>query len=321
MNNYIGIDVASQTLQVYDGKKNHEVPNSDKLLELKHLLQEAFPKDWKKVRLLYEPTGVYSSYVEQFALRYSIQAFAINPKRSSNFAKALGNRSKTDPMDAKMLYEYHKLVAESEWKVPEIDKDLDALNHNLVTYEFIQMSRIQMGNHLHALKRGKTFDAASVEFLEKEIDRLKKQEEAMVTAMEKKTKASKTMKEDFAKLTSIPGIGSLSAIVLLMMFRRYTETNRTEMTALMGLDPIQRISGTKLHKKDRISKQGNHFARKILYMATVSTLRGNNRMKLFYTHLIDNHKPPKVALIACMRKLVLIAHQLYTKKEYYMVTF
>jgi transposase len=320
MNHYIGIDVASQTLQVYDGKKNYEVPNSEKLLELKHLLQDAFPKDWKKVRLLYEPTGVYSSYVEQFALRYSIQAYAINPKRSSNFAKALGNRSKTDPMDAKMLYEYHKLVAESDWKVPEIDKDLDALTHHLSTYEFLQMSRIQMGNHLHSLKRGKTVDASTVEFLEKEIDRLQKQEEAMMVAMEKKTKASETMKEDFARLTSIPGIGPLSAIVLLMMFRRYPETNRTEMTALMGLDPIRRTSGTTLHKKDRISKQGNHFARKILYMATVSALRSNDRIKLFYTHLIDKHKPPKVALIACMRKLILIAHQLYTKKEYYKAT-
>jgi transposase len=317
MNNYIGIDVASQTLQVYDGKKNVEVPNSEKLLELRHLLQEAFPKDWKKVRLLYEPTGVYSSYVEQFALRYSIQAFAINPKRSSNFAKALGNRSKTDPIDAKMLYEYHKLVADSEWKIPEIDKDLDALTHNLSTYEFLQMSHIQMRNHLHALSRGKTVDAASVEFLEKEIDRLKKQEEAMVIAMEKKTKACETTKEDFARLTSIPGIGPLSAIVLLMMFRKYPETNRAEMTALMGLDPIRRISGTTLHKRDRISKEGYHFARKILYMGAVSSIRHDNRIKVYYEHLIDNHKPPKVALIACMRKLVLIAHQIYTKKEYY----
>ena len=133
-------------------------------------------------------------------------------------------------------------------------------------------------------------------------------------------KTSETMKEDFARLISIPGIGPISAIVLLMMFRRYPETNRTEITALMGLDPIRKTSGTTLHKKDRISKQGNHFARKILYMATVSTLHSNNRMKVLYTHLIDNHKPPKVALIACMRKLILIAHQLYTKKEYYRLT-
>jgi transposase len=317
VDNYIGIDVASKTLQVYDGKKNVEIPNTEKLAEFKELLQNSFHKDWKKVRILYEPTGVYSSYVELFAGKYSLQAYAINPKKSHNFARAMGNRSKTDPIDAKMLYNYHKLVEESEWKVPQFDQDLDSIAHDLATYELIQKSWVQMENHLRSLKRGKMVNASVVSFLEEEVKRLKKQEEVLVVEMEKKTKSSGTMREDFARLTSIPGIGAISAIVLLMMFRRYSETNRSEITSLVGLDPTRYSSGTSIQKQERISKQGNHFARKVLYMAAMVAYRNNDRMKVFYARLIEHQKKPKVALIAVMRKLVLIAHQLYVKKEYY----
>jgi len=176
---------------------------------------------------------------------------------------------------------------------------------------------MQIGNHLHALKRGKTVNAATVSFLEKEIKRLKEQEKQLAEEMEEKTKASESLREDFARITSIPCIKSMSAIVLLMMFRRYPETSRTEMTALLGLDPTSRTSGSSVRKKDRISKQGNHFARKILFMAALTASQNNDRMKVFYQRLLDNHKPPKLAIIAVMRKLALIAHQLYIKKEFY----
>lgn len=317
MINYIGIDIASQTLEVYDGKKSVEVPNVDKLFELRRVLKESLGKDWKSAHLLYEPTGIYSSYVEQFARKHSLKAYAVNPKRGFNFARALGNRSKTDPIDAKMLYDYHKLISESEWEVPKLDQDLDAICHDLSAYEFIQKTWVQMQNHLQALKRGKTVNTSAVSFLEKEIQRLKEQEKQLADEMEEKTKSSEALKEDFARITSIPCIKSMSAIVLLMMFRRYPETSRTEITALLGLDPTRRTSGSSVRKKDRISKQGNRVARKILFMAALSASQNNDRMKVFYQRLLDNHKPPKLAIIAVMRKLALIAHQLYIKKEFY----
>jgi transposase len=317
MVNYIGIDIASQTLEVYDGKKSVVVPNIEKLFELRRLLKESLGKEWKTAHLLYEPTGIYSSYVEQFARKHGLKAYAVNPKRSFNFARALGNRSKTDPIDAKMLYDYHKLLSESDWEVPTLDQDLDAICHDLCTYEFIQKTWVQMGNHLHALKRGKTVNAATVSFLEKEIQRLKEEEKVLAKEMETKTKSSEALKDDFARITSIPCIGPMSAIVLLMMFRRYKDTSRTEITALLGLDPTRRTSGSSVSKKDRISKQGNRFARKILFMSALNGSQNNDRMKIFYQRLLDNHKPPKVAIIAVMRKLALIAHQLYIKKEFY----
>lgn len=89
------------------------------------------------------------------------------------------------------------------------------------------------------------------------------------------------------------------------------------MTALDGLDPIQKQSGTSVHEKSRISKHGNQMMRKCLYMPTLSSIKHNHKIRVFYERLVSKHKPKKVAVIAAMRKLLLIAHAIYKKKTVY----
>ena len=81
-----------------------------------------------------------------------IKTCIINPKRSSNFAKAIGNRSKTDKIDAKTLYAFKNLINPSDIKVPEIDKDVEVLSAYLSSYEFIIKVRVSISNHIKALK-------------------------------------------------------------------------------------------------------------------------------------------------------------------------
>ena len=125
------------------------------------------------------------------------------------------------------------------------------------------------------------------------------------------------LKEDYQRLLSISGVGKKTAISLLVLFRTYTETNRNQITALIGLDPIQRQSGTSVHGKSRISKHGNRMIRKCLYIPTLSCIKHNHKIKIFYERLVSKHKPKKVAVIAAMRKLLLITHAVYKNKAVY----
>ena len=85
----------------------------------------------------------------------------------------------------------------------------------------------------------------------------------------------------------------------------------------MGLDPIYKESGSSVKGKIKISKNGNRHIRKMLYLPTLCAIKNNQKINLFYQRLIDNHKPKKVAVIAAMRKLLLVAHAVYENKTEY----
>ncbi|RIE17476.1 IS110 family transposase, partial [Candidatus Cryosericum septentrionale] len=115
MTEYIGIDVSKQSLELWDGTQEDEVPNEKGLKTLKKLLKKRYGGEWNEtVRFIYEPTGPYSNYLRAFAAEHEVQVVEVNPKKSANFAKVVGNRSKTDTVDAKTLSAFHALLAEED---------------------------------------------------------------------------------------------------------------------------------------------------------------------------------------------------------------
>jgi transposase len=114
MNNHIGIDVAKATLQVYIPIKdeNISIENSKKaLISLYSKLKKYYKKEVENLVIIFEPTGSYSVLLKRFCSEKKIYAFIINPRQSANFAKALDNRSKSDIIDAKMLYKFHVMLS------------------------------------------------------------------------------------------------------------------------------------------------------------------------------------------------------------------
>ena len=118
-------------------------------------------------------------------------------------------------------------------------------------------------------------------------------------------------------LLSIPGIGPITALTLVALFRKYLDANRSQIVALAGLDPIQFQSGISVHGKSRISKRGNRQVRKRLFEATLSAARYNPSIRAIHRRLKDQGKPDKVARIAAARKLLLIAHAIYCSGDAY----
>jgi len=318
MYHYIGIDVSKQSLKVSNGTKEYDVPNERGLKTLKKLFKKHYGKEWNEVKLIYESTGPYSNYLHAFASKNRIKVYEMNPKKSSNFAKALGNRSKTDTIDARMLYRFNVLLKEEDLKVPIIDNTTEQLKAYISSYKIIQKARTMLSNHLHSKQYEIVIDSNNLnKSLKKETEKLKQMEETLKKQMKTFCKTNPELKEDFDNLLSIKGVGVISATALLYLFRRYPNTNRNEITALSGLDPVRKQSGTSLNKGRKISKAGDSFLRKVLYSASMSAIQHNVRIEIFYNRLISNHKKGNVALTACMKKLLLIAHQIYMNKTKY----
>jgi transposase len=289
------------------------------LKTLKKLLKKRYGGEWNEtVRFIYEPTGPYSNYLRAFAAEHEVQVYEVNPKKSANFAKVLGNRSKTDAIDTKMLSTFHALLTEEDFCIPAMDERAEQLGAELGSYEMIQKTRTMLSNHLQSLEYKSGVTRKLKDSLERELNHLDTMEDQLEKEMEAVAEDHEETREALHNLLSMNGAGVISAINLLYLFRKHPGANRNEITALAGLDPVRRQSGSSLNGGRKISRAGDPMLRKVLYLACMNCIQHNESMKAFYKHLVsDNHKKPNVALVACMRKLLLIAHHLYVTKSQY----
>ncbi|MCK5855823.1 MAG: IS110 family transposase, partial [Sulfurovaceae bacterium] len=312
-----GIDVAKATLQVYIPIKdeNISIENTQKSLKaLYSKLKKYYKKDIDKLVFIFEPTGSYSSLLKYFCSDKQIKAFIVNPRQSSNFAKALDNRSKSDIIDAEMLHKFHVMAKDGDIVIPVVNEAQEALSVMLGYYKLLQKERNAFSNHLEALAAKKLNNPIENK-LEKKIKKLKLQEKEMIKEMKKLILSDEELYKSFECIISFKGVGDISAIALLHLFISYPNANRQEITALSGLDVIETSSGTSLHRRSRISKRGNSLYRGILFMPVLSTVCNNQYMKVFYDRLKVNGKHTTAVQIAVMRKVILITHSLYKNKQ------
>ena len=314
MDQYIGIDVAKEALRVYDGKREFSCRNSRGCADLKDHLRQ---KDLKDLILIFEATGPYSRYLREFCAHHSLRVWIVNPIKSASFTKTLGNRSKTDAIDAKMLYELHKVIKPEDILIPRIDKEAEQLSLYLASYELMIKTRTALPDHLHALAHTPDVPPELVATLTGELARIKEREEGLLNQMEHYVEHNEELRDDYHRLLTIKGVGRVSALALLILFRTYPGTLRGQITALVGLDPTRTESGTSVRGRRKISKGGNSTIRKILYFPTLNCIQHNEVVRAACERLIHNHKPKKLAVIAAMRKLLLIAHAVYKSKADY----
>ncbi len=306
---YIGIDVSKKDLSVFDGKDLKFI-NKEGLTSFKKYLKKKV--NFSDLVIIFEPTGVYSLYLKEFCAENSIKAYIVNPKKSHNFTRALGKRSKTDKIDARILYQFHKLIDLKDIKVPQIDQQAKVLASYLTSYEFALKQRVALSNHLESLR-----DKELITLMKKDLKRAKKLEDKIFNDILEYVSKNQNLKEDYQRLSTISGVGDKTAIALLTLFKTYQGTNRAQITALVGLDPTRRESGTSVKGKVKISKNGKGIYRKIFYLPTICATVHNQKIRVFYQRLLAHHKTKKLAVIASMRKMLLIAHAMYRDKTEY----
>ena len=315
----IGLDVGKSSIAVHIPKSKLDIEIENNIKSLKSLyskLKKIYKKEVAELVFVFEPTGNYSSVLHRFCAGKNIKIFMVNPKQSRNFAKAIAQRNKSDKIDAKVLSEAIVIAREDEVIVPVINPLVEEIKELISYYKLKLKQRVQLSNHLESLdfKQG---NKSLIKRVKNEISQLKKIEESIIDEIYELMIKDVTLKNKYNAIISIDGIGKIAALMLLHLFIKYPNANQRQIISLVGLDPIIKESGTSVKGRSRISKAGGALYRGTLFMPTMSAIRYNEKMKLFYARLKIKGKHTTVAQIAVMRKLVTIAYSLYKSEELY----
>jgi len=312
MYNFIGIDVAKLTLQIYieADDSSIKINNGKKSLNVFYKKLKKLYKNNKPFVFIYEPTANYSTTLTRFCSDNHIYAYRVNTYISSNFSKSLGNRNKTDISDAQMLFNMQMMIDKKDISVPIINPTVEALREIVGYYRFLQEQKVALKNYNEAATTNKSSNFI-LKDIKRNITRIEKQQQELISKAKVIINDDKTLKKTFSHITSIKGVGVLVGIFLLHLFLNYPNANRQQITALLGLDPIAVESGTSIKKRSRISKRGLSMYRGIIFYSILSTVRFNEEFRTYYEHLKERKKHTTTAQIAVMRKLILLAHSLY----------
>jgi len=309
MKNYIGIDISKATIDVYDGKKSYKFENTE--MGFKEVV--SLSEDIRNSILIFEPTGIYSYALTNFCSINKINIVMVGPKESRDFARSLKVRSKTDKIDAKVLYKYQLHVEPKMIIIPTVNQHAIKIQEMLNVYEGMLSAKQKFKNQIESTSK---VHKDLIRTLNRMIDNLEAEAQKLFNKIELLLLKDEKIKSKYNAISTIPSIGQKSALYLAAFFLKYPCANAKEMTALMGLDPVMKDSG--MHSgKQRISKQGGQQLRNLLFLPTLCAIQHNDRIKAFYQRLTSRAKTKKLAVVASMRKLILIAFSLFKSEESY----
>jgi transposase len=295
---FVGIDVAKDHLDIAirPGEKVWTVQNDEKGIE--ELVSQL--KDDQPELVVMEATGGLEMNVASALSIVGIPVAVINPRQVRDFAKSTGKLAKTDTLDAKVLAHFAEAIhPEARFLSDEQARQLKALVGR--RRQLIEMI-VSEKNRSHSCYKNvldKVLD--HIAWLEESLEELDKELAQVIHD-------SAVWREKDLLLESVPGIGKITSGVILASLPELGTLDRKKIAALVGVAPFNRDSGTMRGKRSIWG--GRAHVRCILYMATLSATRYNPVIKRFYNRLIEAGKTPKVALTACMRKLLVIINSM-----------
>jgi len=292
---WIGIDVCKRWLDVHlrpEGKSFRVSNNEGGIQEL--LTHLNLPGEVGRIVL--ESTG---GYERQVALRLWALAYpvvVINARQGRNFAKAANQLAKTDRVDAAILAWFGEALKPP---IRAFASEAQAQLQDLVTRrrQLVDMLTAEQ-NRLSGLRGTAQADVeAHLDWLRERIKQLDEQIEGQIQQCE-----SWQVKQ--RQLKSVPGVGKVVAATLLALLPELGQLSTQKISTLVGVAPLNRDSGQMQGK--RTIYGGRSAVRQMLYMATLVAVRHNPVIQAFYDQLLKRGKPTKVALVACMHKLLTI---------------
>ena len=295
----VGVDIAKDTFDVYlhpagwAGRSANDARGRSALI--------AWLEGFAIARIAFEPTGAYHHALERRLAAAGLPLVKVNPRRARRFAEAIGRHAKTDAIDAAMLA---RLAALLEPPVrPVVSAALDAMKELHVARRALVKDRVAARNRDHR-HRSPLLKRQARQRL-RHIDR---QIAAVDAALHAELTADPALLARFDILMSIPGVGQATAFALLVEMPELGAIEHKGAASLAGLAPIARDSGQRSGK--RCIRGGRAPLRQALYMPALVAVRFDAAMKAKYEALLAAGKPPKVALIAIMRKLLILANAL-----------
>ena len=289
MRAWIGIDVAKATLAVWVRPLGLSFEVGNDAAGHRDLIDRL--RQWPVERVVLEATGGYERGVLAALHAAKVPAERVAPHRVRGFATALGQRAKTDPIDAAVLAHFAEAMPAAPVRV--------------LTSEQLQLqSLVQRREQLVGLRdderrrQHQASDAFARASLQRVIATLQREIARLDQAL---AKAARAM-PNTTRLRAVPGIGPVTAATLQACLPELGQLDRRQISALVGIAPFNADSGQKAGKR-QISG-GRARVRRVLYMAAWSAIRCQAHLKARYNALRERGKPAKVALVACMRSLL-----------------
>ncbi len=299
---YIGIDVAKARLDVAvrpSGDRWHVGNDADGVAALVTRLHDLQP-----TLVVLEATGGYERPLTAALAGAGLPVAVVNPRQVRDFAKATGKLAKTDALDAQALAHFAAAVQPPARPVAEAQAAAlgAVLARRRQLVEMLTAERNRLGTAATAVG---VRIAAHIAWLEEELDDVNRELGRIVAE-------DPAWRERDALLRGVPGVGPVLATTLLAELPELGALTRHEVAALAGVAPLNRDSGTRRGK--RAVWGGRAHLRAALYMGTLAAARFNPVIKAFYDRLCAAGKPKKVALVACMRKLLTILNAMLARR-------
>lgn len=286
-----GIDVSKDRLEIRIHPQDVGASYSNTASDFSNLI------DWLKqsevIRVLLEATGGYERAVMKALQSAGFEVFRVNPRRAKDFAKAMGYHAKTDPIDARLLAEFAMVIKDVSSRVSDVKEEilrgLVQQRENFVQQQSDDRRRIKTAS----VDLIKPLLQSHIDYLEQAIKSIEK----LICQS-----ANDLDSEKVARLCSVKGVGLVTASSIMAYLPELGEVGRHEIAALTGTAPYNDDSGK--HEGRRHISGGRFAARRAMYMACWTVIRFQPEFKARYDALRLRGKCAKVALIACMRVLL-----------------
>lgn len=299
---YVGIDVSLKYLDVCIRSTGEYFRTTNDSRGFKEIKKRLF--SYQPCLLIMESTGGYESDVVQALQKANFFCAVVNAKRVRDFAKALGQLAKTDKIDARVLAHFGEAIQ-------PLPKEMVGGKEKMLSET--QQRRRQIVEMITMEKnRCKKVSRGIGQYIKKIIHCLEKQLTELDKDLAGQVRENDAWQTKTELLKSITGIGQVIALTLVSDLPELGRVSRQEIAALVGVAPFNRDSGN-CHGAKEISG-GRANVRAVLYMGALVAVRHNSCIKAFYDRLCSTGKKKKVALVACMRKLLVIMNTMIKNK-------
>ena len=302
---FVGIDVSQDRLDVAfrpTGRRKEVIHEPKQITLLTEELQELQP-----ALIVLEATGALEIALVTSLAKAKLPVVVVNPRQVRDFAKSLGKLAKTDALDAAVLAHYGDAVRPEVRPIKSEDlQELSALlSRRRQLVDMIVMEKGRLSRAQQHVQGGIKEHIAWLEKRLKDVDR----------TLEKRIKNNPLYREKGGIIRSVPGIGPVLMCSLLADVPELGTLNRRQIAALVGVAPLNRDSGR--YTGQRSTWGGRSKVRSVLYMGAVVAVKHNPVIRVFYERLIGAGKKFKVAITACMRKLLTILNAMVRTGSYW----
>lgn len=301
----IGVDVASKKLDLSDSKGKLPLVVDNSVEAIRNKLVKGIESP-ESTLVVCESSGGWENVMVDLLHEAKVNVAVVNPRQTHYYAKAHGYLEKTDTIDAKVIRQFGEQIGVHLAK-PRTEREKQ--------FQAITRRRLQVLTMMNQETNRKILcvDKLAMKYIDESLEMLKKQLKQLDAQIKKFVDELSKDTPSVGVIASVPGVGPVTTATLCCELPELGKVSRGAIAKLVGVAPMANQSGERDGK--RKARGGRVIVRRTLYMAALVATKRNPVIAKFYLRLLQRGKPKKLALIACMRKLLLMIHDMVRNNQ------